>query len=181
MKKKILIGFGIGDTFCSEASPRCIRKGKTGASIAAKASEIVAEDTEGFDGYVNVLEPQDYNNRVNPFGDATPSTSVIQMKLCNGDVFNEANQLEITDIADGSLVILDGSQLEHVLPADQFELYIMGVSICGVLDTFIKDVAKRGYTVTVYNDGIRPFDKNTIGNIIGLAKDRDLDVTFRKS
>jgi len=179
MKKNILMVFGIGDTFCDINSPRCIKRGKTGPDLAKHIEKIVKSDKHDYDGYVFIHEPQDTISTINVLGDIEPS-KVVDVKLCSSSVFDMNNQIMITDIIEGA-VVLDGNQFDHVLRPEDYNLFVAGIDINGVFNTFVKEASVLGYSVTIYSDIIKPFSKDTINNIITAVKDRNKDVVFRKS
>ena len=180
MKKNILMVFGIGDTFCDINSPRCIKRGKTGPDLAKHIEKIVKSDKHDYDGYVFIHEPQDTINTTNVLSDVE-SNKVIGIKLCSSSIFDINNEILIEDIDGDGSVVLNGDQLDHVLRPEDYNLFVAGIDINGVFNTFVKEASVLGYSVTIYSDIIKPFSKDTINNIITAVKDRNKDVVFRKS
>ena len=182
MKKKILVIFGIGDVFCSESSPRCIRKGKTGPSVVNGIKKLINKNGKDYYGYLIVNEPLDTFNNVNVVSGIKKS-KVIKVKLCSRGIFNVNNQLIVTDHDDISEIVLDGDQLDYILRPEDFEIHVVGIDINGIFSSFIHDTLKKKYSVTVFSDMIRAFNKDTITNMINIIKDRkrDVELVFRKS
>jgi hypothetical protein len=158
MKKAILFTFGIGDTFCSEKSTRVIRRGP---AIANQARNLAKSTKYDFFGVVRVNEPLDTFRDINLAKDI-PNTRVIDVKLCSNSVFDINNQITIPGVDDSPEVILDGNQLDHIIRADEFEIFIAGIDINGVFVRFMRELEKRGYSATIFSDIIKPFNKNTI-------------------
>jgi len=182
MKKKILVIFGIGDVFCSEKSPRCVRKGKSGPSIANGIRKLIIKNKDNYSGFLMVNEPLDTFNDVNIVSEIKPS-KVLDMKLCSKDVFNYNNQLVVTGHDDISENVLDGNQLDHIIRPEDYEFYITGIDINGIFSSFINDALGMDYSITVFSDMIRAFNKETITGIISIVKDRkrNANLIFRKS
>lgn len=180
MKKNILMVFGIGDAFCDINSPRCIKRGKIGPELARQVSKILSSPKHDYDGYVFVHEPQDTIDAVDVFKDI-PKSKVIDVKLCSSSLYDLNNQITIDDIDGDGDIVLDGDQLDHVLPPDEFNLFVTGIDINGVFNTLVKEASALGYSTTIFSDAIKPFSKDTISNIIAAVKDRSKDVVFRKS
>lgn len=159
MKKSILMLFGVGDVFCDEASHRCIKRGSV---IADKAMDILERSKHDFFGVVRVNEPSDTFRKID-VKDKVSNTRVIDVKLCSGSVFDSNNQITVPGI--GGDHVLDGDQLDHILPPEKYDIYIAGIDINGVFIDLMGELQDRGYNATVFSDIIKPFSKATIETI----------------
>ena len=180
MKKNIFVVFGIGDTFCDKNSPRCVKRGKTGPSLAVDIQKIIQEDKDNFFGYVFVNEPLDTRKNINVF-DTVRDSKILDMKLCSRNIFNVNNQLTVPGHNNESETVLDGNQLDHILRPEDYNLYVAGIDINGVFNSFVEETKKLGYHITIFSDVIKPFNKETVTNIITAVKKRNSNVVFRKS
>ena len=167
----MLFLFGIGDTFFSERSKRCIKRS---SDIAGKVERALSNEKKDFFGVVRFNEPSDTFNKVN-VTEGVPSSRIIDVKLCSNDPFGINNQISIPDETNSEEVILNGDQLDHLIKADEYEIHVAGIDINGIFIPLINKLIDRGYDVTVYSDAIKPYNRNTIDEI------RNSKVRFRKS
>ena len=179
MKKNILVVFGIGDTFCDEASPRCIKRNKSGPILAKEISGLIDTNSDDFFGFVAVNEPSDTNYKVNALSGVLGSR-IIEHKLCSRSLFDTNNQLVVPGQNGESETVLDGSQLDHVLPPEEYKLFVSGIDINGIFNSFIDEASSYGYEVVVYSNAIKPLNKDTINHIVSASKNRNKNVSFRK-
>jgi hypothetical protein len=171
MKKNILLVFGLGDAFCSEKSHRLIKRGP---AIANKVKQIIGSDTDKVYGYVQINEPSDTFNDIDVFSDLEKKQRVIGLKLCANNIMDTNNQIIVKSANLTEETILDGNQLDHVLPSSKYEISIAGIDINGIFIDTVKRLKSMGYSVTVYSDAIKPFNKATVDVI------RNSKVRFRK-
>lgn len=156
MKKQILVLVGFGDTFFFKDSKKCIVKAE---EYTAKIKEILSSGK--FSGVVKINEASDTFEYVD-VADVISPTSIINMKLCSNRVFNINNEISLRDSGNNSEVLLDGNQLDYLLPPEHYSLFIAGVDINGIFINFIDECKNLGYTTTVFSDIIKPFNKNTV-------------------
>ena len=76
------------------------------------------------------------------------------------DVVNEVKLVE----EDNSSLLLNGNQLDYILPSKDFEIHLCGVDINGVYVNFIKELLEKGYVVYLYSDLIKRY-RDTENNI----------------
>jgi hypothetical protein len=179
MKKNILVTFGIGDTFCDEESPRCIKRGKTGPSLAKEVNNILEDSSDHIWGSINVHESSDTNLKVNPFEKMSPSR-VLDLTLCSESVFHTNNMLIVMGSNGQSETVMDGDQFDHVLPPSDYKLFVAGIDINGIFTSFVDEALEMGYEIVVYSNAIKPLNKDTITHIISASKDRNKALSFRK-
>lgn len=179
MKKNILVVFGIGDTFCDESSPRCIKRGKSGPVLAKDIKSLISNGSDDMFGFVSIKEPSDTNFKVDALTDVNKSR-IIEHKLCSRSVFNLNNQISVPGSEDDSETILDGNQLDHILPPEEYKLFVSGIDINGIFNSFIDEASELGYEIVVYSNAIKPLNKETINHIVSSSKNRRKNVSFRK-
>lgn len=93
-----------------------------------------------------------------------PGTKVINIKLCEDELFHINNEISITDYESDTL-LFNGDQLDFLLRPEEYDIHILGVDINGVFINTINFLIEKGYNVTVYSDSIRPYSKKTILHI----------------
>lgn len=165
----MLFVFGVGDNFFADSSQKQIKRS---TEIIESVDRLLASNE--FFGVVRVNELKDTFAEVNPFSAVKPTTRLIDFKLCTDSMFDKYNQIVITG-SDKTETVLDGNQLDYVLPADEYNIYIAGIDINGIFVEFIKQFEKLGYSINVFSDIIKPFNKQTIQAI------KDSKARFRKS
>lgn len=156
MKKQILVLVGYGDTFFDQKSRKCIAKSEDFKEKISKAME-----TGRYHGVVLVNETSDTFDYINLNGQIKES-SIINVKLCSQQIFNKNNELSLWDHEGKEQIVMDGNNLDFLLPPDQFNLSLAGVDINGIFVSFIEEAKSLGYNITVYSDIIKPYNKNTI-------------------
>lgn len=171
MKKTMLFLFGIGDTFLSSKSRRCIRRHD---EVIAKVDKAIENGKDGYFGVVRFNEPSDTFVDVNPYA-IFPSSRIIDVKLCSNDPFDMNNEIKLFDGTNDAEVVLHGNQLDHVIRPEDFDVHIAGIDINGVFIPLIDKMLAGGFDVTVYSDAIKPYNRSTIDAI------RNSKVRFRKS
>lgn len=176
MKKDLLIIFGVGDLFCSKDSFRGI---KSGPRIEKEVSRLVKEGNHF--GYVAINESSDSFKRVDPFRNEENRRRVIDVKLCSDDVFNLNNQITVYSTEGNTETILDGNQLDFVIPPEKYNLCVAGIDINGIFMKFIPQIEQMGYDITVYSDIIKPFTRDTIEMLTTRARNKETSLQFRKS
>ena len=167
----MLLLFGIGDTFFSEKSRRCIKRAP---DIYTKIEKAIKNDKNHFFGAVRFNEPADTFNQIN-INTLIPTSRIIDVKLCSNTPFGINNQIAIPDISTGEEVLLNGDQLDFLIRPEEFEVHIAGIDINGIFIKLIQQLLAKEYEVIVYSDAIKPYNRNTIDVI------RDSKVRFRKS
>ena len=171
MKKSVLFVFGMGDTFFSERSKRCIKRS---GDISAKVEKAINSDRNDFFGVVRFNEPSDTFYKVN-IADMVKTSRIIDVKLCSNQPFGVNNQISIPDETNDDTVLLNGDHLDHLIRPGEFDIHIAGIDINGIFIPLIKQLLDKGFDVTVYSDAIKPYNRGTIEAI------RDSKVRFRKS
>ena len=163
VKKNILIVGGFGDTFFHPESHRFIPK--RGQEMHDRIMEIVEESRHDFFGVVRLNDTYDQTEKINFDSiEDFPATRVIDLKLCSSSVFNINNQITVTG-KEGTETVLDGCQLDHVLPPEEYDIFVAGVDINGIFISLLDEMHRRGYRITVFSDIIKPYNKNTITHI----------------
>jgi hypothetical protein len=171
MKKSMLFLFGVGDTFFSDKSRRCIKRAP---EIYSKIERAMKNDKNNFYGVVRFNEPSDTFEKVN-LSDLVPSERIIDVKLCSNDPFGINNQISIPDIQNHDDLLLNGDQLDFLIRPHEYNLHIAGIDINGIFIQLINDLINKDYNVLVYSDAIKPYNRDTIEAI------RNSKVRFRKS
>lgn len=159
MKKQILLLVGYGDIFFDSKSRKCIAKSE---DFKEKISKII--ETGKYTGVVLVNETSDTFENVNLDGKINRS-SIINVKLCSQQVFNKNNELTLFSTDGLEEIVMDGNNLDFILPPEQYSLSIAGVDINGIFVSLIEEARSLGYNLTVYSDIIKPYNKNTISTI----------------
>ncbi len=178
MKKSVLFVFGIGDSFCHEESPRYIKKGKEGKKLASEiASHINNND---YFGFVVIHESSDSFEHVKPIPDGkSTGSNVIDVKLCSDTLLDRNNQIVVNGI-DNTETVMDGNQLDFIIPPEDYSVVICGVDIDGIFTTTIDSLSDLGYDVTILSNMIKPLNKGTIEHIVAASKDKNKKIVFRK-
>lgn len=165
MKKTMLVVFGLGDTFCDTKSHRCIKRGPV---LFEQSCKLLQKSKHNFYGVVRVNEPSDTFKEVD-IAEHSVMSRVIDVKLCSNSLFDTNNQISVNSSDNtgvtGGQMILDGNQLDHVLPPEEYDLCIAGIDINGVFINLMSELEEMGYNVTVFSDIIKPFSKQTIDTI----------------
>ncbi|MBP9116364.1 MAG: hypothetical protein KBF89_08515 [Acidimicrobiia bacterium] len=95
---------------------------------------------------------------------AVQATKVINIKLCEDELFHINNEISLTT-HDNDTLLFNGDQLDFILRPEEYDIHILGVDINGVFINTINFLIEKGYNVTVYSDSIRPYSKKTILHI----------------
>ena len=95
---------------------------------------------------------------------AVQATKVINIKLCEDELFHINNEISLTT-HDNDMLLFNGDQLDFILRPEEYDIHILGVDINGVFINTINFLIEKGYNVTVYSDSIRPYSKKTILHI----------------
>ena len=167
----MLFLFGVGDTFFSDKSRRCIKRAP---EIYSKIDRAIKSDKNDFFGLVRFNEPPDTFNHVD-LGGLIESSRIIDVKLCSNNPFGINNQITLQDTANNQEVLLNGDQLDFVIRPEEFDLHIAGIDINGVFIKLIDELTEKGFNVLIYSDAIKPYNRDTIDAI------RNSKVRFRKS
>ena len=77
--------------------------------------------------------------------------------------------------------MLNGDQIDYLLPPDKYNLFVAGIDINGIFMDFVPKAEALGYEVTVYSDIIKPYTRETIDMLTSKARDKDNQFQFRKS
>lgn len=157
-KNKILLVSGIADTFFS---PHSRRKLEYGFELAEKIQTLV-DNTSNYFGFINLTIPTDKNNDVYVFKNKR-TQRVINLTLHSEKLLDVVNEVKLVE-EDNSSLLLNGNQLDYILPSKDFEIHLCGVDINGVYVNFIKELLEKGYVVYLYSDLIKRY-RDTENNI----------------
>jgi hypothetical protein len=168
MKQTMLFLFGIGDTFFHRRS----------LDMSSKLEALLTDPKKEYFGVTRFNKSADIH-RDCPIDKIlslpTVASRVIDVKLCSNDPFSVNNQISVPDTANDDVKLLDGDQLDHLIPPGKFDIHIAGIDINGIFIPLVKQLKAMGYSVTVYSDIIKPFNKGTIESI------QKSKVRFRRS
>lgn len=156
-KNKILLVTGIGDTFFS---PNSSKKLEYGGDLESKISKVVKTiGSRVYKNFINLNTSFDTNKDINVFKDLA-NTKVLNYKLQLEDsLFSQWNHL-ITTTLDNETKIINASDLDFILPPQNYEIHICGVDLNGFYKTIIPELLAKGYKVVLYSDLMKRF-KNT--------------------
>jgi hypothetical protein len=176
-KRNVLFIFGVGDTFCYKDSHKFL---KAGEKILTDVSNLIEEDKKKYFGYINLLEFNDHNKKVNPLKNAKAS-KVIDFRMYDQKVFSKQNFMSLTGVDGVADITMEAQNLPFVLPPEDFNIFICGIDINGAFMNTIDSLITEGYHVTVFSDIIKPYSKETIEYLINKSKDRANYLRFGKS
>lgn len=177
MKKNILMIFGIGDTFCHKDSYRFL---KAGEKILGDVQNLLKQDKKEYFGYVNVLEYNDSNDKINPL-EAVKGSRVIDLKLFNAKPFSKENYFCVKASDGEEVSAFSADSLGFVLSPSDYNIFICGIDINGSFSSAIDYLIEEGFYITVFSDIIKPYSKDTIEYLIGKSKDKNNHLRFGKS
>ena len=132
--------------------------------------------------FLECMNPQTVLKKINPLKDVKQS-KIIDLKLCSNDFFSINNQVTIKSCIenDKNETVLNGDQIDYLLPPDKYNLFVAGIDINGIFMDFVPKAEALGYEVTVYSDIIKPYTRETIDMLTSKARDKDNQFQFRKS
>lgn len=154
----MLFLFGIGDTFFHKRS----------MDMSKKIESLLLNPKKDYFGVTRFNKSADIHRECpidKILSMENVASRVIDVKLCSNDPFSINNQISVPDTVNDDVKLLDGNQLDHLIPSDKFDIHIAGIDINGIFIPLVKQLKAMGYNVTVYSDIIKPFNKGTIESI----------------
>lgn len=176
-KKFVLIVTGIGDALCSNNSKKKIRKNDELVDKVNKTLEHLTQSTSGY-SLVNFHYPSDTMKDVNVF-EPYPQTKVVDIKIHSPNLIEKDNELSIID-HDGKELLFNGDQFDFIFRPEEYDVYICGIDLYGILKKTIEDLLEKGYKVTVFSNALNAM-QTTYKYINSLQRNKNFDFCSYKS
>lgn len=151
-KKDLLIVSMLNDQTTDKSGPRYIRN--TDSTLAFLKDSIL----KGLIKADRILLV-DYNRDTNNLW-SDENHPIAKLIIANDDWFHVDNRLYLKDIADGSDVVVNGSDLDFVFDKNTYNLSFVGLDLFGSMSNTMKRFAKDGYTVRYFADASHLYGKD---------------------
>lgn len=162
MSNIALILVGIEDSFLSPKSTKNVKDRDELINNLQQAMNL-----KRYKAVINVRNNRSTTDNVSLL-DGVPKTQLITYTM-HSDSFNDPlNELKLNTI-DGEQVLLDGNQLDFVLPPKDYTIHLAGIDVNGIFKDIVELFLGLGYKVAIYSDASRPL-QTTYKYINGLPR-----------
>lgn len=148
-KKFVLIIAGIGDALCSDNSRKKIKSNKELVEKVNKTLEHLTKESTNY-SVVNFHYPSDTLKDVNVFKDV-PSTKLVNLKIHADSLLAKDNEMTIID-HDGEELLFNGDNFDFIFRPEEYEVYICGIDLHGILKKTIEELLDKGYKVALFSN-----------------------------
>ncbi len=148
-KKFVVIVAGIGDALCSDSSRKKIRNNNELVEKVKSTLEFLTKDQTNY-SIVNFHYPSDTLKDVNVFKDY-PNTKVVDMKIHSDTLIVKDNEMTIID-HDGEELLFNGDSFDFIFRPEEYEVYICGIDLHGILKKTIEDLLEKDFKVSVFSN-----------------------------